>query len=49
MPALSDGGNGLEDFFEVNFPRAVTILDFHHATGYLATLAKLIRFSYTGL
>jgi hypothetical protein len=41
--ALSDGGNGLEDFFEVNFPLAVTILDFHHATGYLATLAKLIR------
>jgi hypothetical protein len=41
--ALSDGGNGLEDFFEVNFPRAVTILDFHHATGYLATLAKLLR------
>ena len=41
--ALSDGGNGLEDFFDVYFPRAVKILDFHHATGHLTNLAKLLR------
>lgn len=41
--ALTDGGNGLEDFIEVNFPRAVTILDFHHATLHLATFAKAFR------
>ena len=29
--ALTDGGNGLEAFIDVNFPRAVKILDFHHA------------------
>jgi hypothetical protein len=41
--ALSDGGNGLENFFDVYFPRAVKILDFHHATGHLTLLAKLLR------
>jgi hypothetical protein len=41
--ALTDGGNGLEDFIDVYFPRAVKILDFHHATGHLATFAKLFR------
>lgn len=41
--ALSDGGNGLEEFFDVFFPRAVKILDFHHATGHLTLLAKLLR------
>jgi len=41
--ALSDGGNGLEDFFDVNFPRAVKILDFHHATVNLTALAKMLR------
>ncbi len=41
--ALTDGGNGLEDFIDVHFPRAVKILDFHHATGHLATFAKLFR------
>lgn len=41
--ALSDGGNGLEAFFDVFFPRAVKILDFHHATGHLTLLAKLLR------
>lgn len=40
--ALSDGGNGLEEFFDVFFPRAVKILDFHHATGHLTLLAKLL-------
>ena len=37
---LSDGGQGLEDFFEVNFPRATLILDFYHAAEHLADLAK---------
>jgi hypothetical protein len=41
--ALSDGGSGLEEFFDVYFPTAVKVLDFHHATGYLAGLAKLLR------
>jgi hypothetical protein len=41
--ALSDGGNGLEEFIDCYFPRAVKILDFHHATGHLATFAKLFR------
>lgn len=40
---LSDGGNGLEDFFDVYFPRAEKILDFRHATDYLSPLAKLLR------
>jgi hypothetical protein len=39
--ALSDGGNGLEEFFDVNFPGAIKILDFQHAAGHLASLAKL--------
>jgi hypothetical protein len=41
--ALSDAGNGLEEFFDAYFPRAVKILDFHHATGHLTPLAKLLR------
>lgn len=41
--ALSDGGNGLEHFFDVYFPTAVKILDFHHATGHLTELSKLLR------
>ena len=41
--ALTDGGNGLEEFVDVYFPRAMKILDFHHATGHLATFAKLFR------
>src|SRR2546428_2167082 len=41
--ALSDGGNGLEEFFDVHFPRAVKIVDFQHAVGYLASLAKVFR------
>jgi hypothetical protein len=40
--ALTDGGNGLEPWMDVNFPRAVKILDFQHPAGYLADLAKLI-------
>jgi hypothetical protein len=41
--ALTDGGNGLEEFLEVNFPRAVKILDFQHAVGNLTALAQLLR------
>jgi hypothetical protein len=41
--ALSDGGNGLENFVDVYFPRAVKILDFHHVTGHLADFAKVFR------
>jgi hypothetical protein len=41
--ALTDGGNGLEEFIDVNFPRAVKILDFHHATVHLASFAKKFR------
>jgi len=37
---LSDGGNGLDDFFRVHFPRAELILDFYHAAGHLADLAR---------
>ena len=38
--ALTDGGNGLDDFMDVNFPRAVRILDFYHAAEHLGDLAK---------
>lgn len=42
--ALTDGGNGLDDFMDVHFPRAVRILDFYHAAEHLGDLAK----AYTG-
>jgi Uncharacterised protein family (UPF0236) len=40
--ALSDGGNGLEEFLRQNFNRAelVIILDFWHAASYLEVLAR---------
>jgi hypothetical protein len=40
--ALSDGGNGLEEFLQRNFNRAdlVVILDFWHVAGYLEALAR---------
>jgi hypothetical protein len=41
--ALTDGGNGLEEFIDVNFPGTVKILDFQHAVGHLADLAKQLR------
>jgi hypothetical protein len=41
--ALSDGGSGLEAFFDVYFPRAVKILDWQHVVGHLAALARLAR------
>jgi hypothetical protein len=36
--ALSDGGNGLEEFFRKHFPRAECILDFWHASDHLTQL-----------
>lgn len=42
--ALCDGGSGLEDFVEVNFPRVeAVILDFYHASQYLAKLASALH------
>jgi hypothetical protein len=41
--AISDAGQGLENFFDVYFPRAVKILDFRHATEHLTPLTKLLR------
>jgi hypothetical protein len=41
--ALTDGGNGLEGFVDVHFPRAVKILDFQHVTTHLASFAKQFR------
>ena len=41
--ALTDGGNGLEKFMDVNFPRAVKILDFQHVAEHLGTFAKQFR------
>jgi hypothetical protein len=37
---LTDGGNGLDEFLTVNFPRATLILDFYHAAEHLDDLAK---------
>jgi hypothetical protein len=39
---LTDGGNGLEHWLDVNFPLAHKILDFRHASEYLTDLAKKI-------
>jgi hypothetical protein len=41
--ALTDGGNGLEEFMDVSFPRAVKILDFQHAAGHVHDFAKVLR------
>lgn len=38
--ALTDGGAGLDEFMDVNFPRATRILDFYHAAEHLAELAQ---------
>jgi hypothetical protein len=40
--ALSDGGNGLEEFFRKNFPRAECILDFWHAAEHLTELGSAL-------
>jgi hypothetical protein len=41
--ALTDGGNGLEEFIDVHFPRAAKILDFQHGAGHVADFAKVFR------
>lgn len=43
--ALSDAGNGLEDFLRRNFnrPDVVVILDFYHPSGYLEKLALALH------
>jgi hypothetical protein len=42
--ALSDGGAGLEEFLRTNFPRvAAVILDFYHASEYLAKLSAAVH------
>jgi hypothetical protein len=40
--ALSDGGQGLEEFFRKNFPRAECILDFWHAAEHLTELGSAL-------
>ena len=42
--ALTDGGNGLEEFCQQNFnrPDLVVILDFYHAADYLKELARAL-------
>jgi hypothetical protein len=43
--ALTDGGNGLEEFCQQNFnrPDLVVILDFYHAADYLKELARALH------
>jgi hypothetical protein len=41
--ALSDGGNGLEEFMHRNFPLATCILDFYHASEHVANLARCLH------
>jgi hypothetical protein len=40
--ALSDGGNGLEEFMHRNFPLAQCILDFYHVSEHVANLARTL-------
>jgi hypothetical protein len=40
---LTDGGNGLDAFLRVNFPRAELVLDFYHAAEHLNELAKALH------
>jgi hypothetical protein len=41
--ALTDGGNGLEKFIDVNFPRAEKIIDFQHVANHVGDFAKKFR------
>jgi hypothetical protein len=41
--ALSEGGNGLEAFFDVSFPRAVKSPDLQPGAGHLAAWAAVVR------
>ena len=40
---LTDGGNGLDDFLRVYFPRAELVLDFYHAAEHLNDLARALH------
>jgi len=40
---LTDGGNGLDEFMRVYFPRAELVLDFYHAAGHLNELAQALH------
>jgi len=40
---LTDGGNGLDEFMRVYFPRAELVLDFFHAAGHLNELAQALH------
>lgn len=40
---LTDGGNGLDDFLRVHFPRAELVLDFYHAAEHLNDLARALH------
>lgn len=41
--ALSDAGQGLEDFARRNFPLATSILDFYHASEHVTALARAVH------
>lgn len=41
--ALSDAGNGLEDFARKSFPLATSILDFYHASEHVTEMAKVLE------
>ena len=41
--ALSDAGNGLEDFARKSFPLATSILDFYHASEHVTEMAKALE------
>jgi len=41
--ALTDAGNGIEHFINVNFPLAISIVDFRHASEYVNDFAKMYR------
>jgi hypothetical protein len=42
--AISDGGSGLEDFLQTNFPRVeAVILDFYHVAEYVSKLSKALH------
>ena len=46
--ALTDAGQGLEHFIDVNFPRAVKIVDFRHTSEYVNNFAKAYRAGKAG-
>jgi hypothetical protein len=39
---VNDGAEWIESFADYHFPQAIRILDFHHATGYIAAAGKAI-------